>query len=477
VLNVVAEVPAKGLDLLEVLIPSLPAGYGIVNGTLTEKGWLVSVDQAKIEKLTTTTDETGKTVPVPDSQSHFSFELELTYKLPATATEAGGNGFKDEFYFPVLLGLSSDGKTSTFAVAVSTHFGIKEVTDQAGMTVTDPVTGEPIYVLFSNPPGTAISAGAGDDHIHAGAGADRIDGGTGTDVVDYHLSGEGVDANLGTGKGKDGAAEGDSYVNVEGLIGSDFDDTLTGDAENNILIGSKGADVLDGGAGSDTVDYTDALNGAGEGMAGITVFLDGTPSRGGEAEGDTLTSIEHVIATGRDDTIHGGKGSEWIEAGAGDDRMTGSAGGDRFDGGEGIDTLDYSSSAKGVQARLDGAAGKGGDAAGDTASGIENLIGSAEDDTLTGNSADNRITGGAGGDRIDGAGGTDTVDFSTSETAVEVYLDGRTSHGGEAEGDTYANIEVLNGSAFDDRLVGGRGAETLAGGAGDRHRDPDRLGL
>jgi len=52
VLNVVAEVPAKGLDLLEVLIPSLPPGYAIANATLTDKGWLVKIDQGKIEKLT-----------------------------------------------------------------------------------------------------------------------------------------------------------------------------------------------------------------------------------------------------------------------------------------------------------------------------------------------------------------------------------------------------------------------------------------
>ena len=467
VLHVVAEVPAKGLDLLQVLIPSLPAGYGIVNGTLTDKGWLVSVDQAKIEKLTTTVDETGKTVPIPTSQSHFAFDLELTYKLPATAAEAGSNGFKDEFYFPVLLGLSSDGKTSTFAVAVSTHFGIKDVTDDAGMTIKDPVTGDPIYVLFSNPPGTTISAGAGDDHIHAGAGADKIDGGTGTDTVDYRLSGEGVDANLGTGKGKGGAAEGDTYVSVEGLTGSDFNDHLTGDAKDNTLIGGKGADVLDGGAGTDTADYSHALDGAPDGRAGLEVFLDGTPVHGGEAEGDTLTSIEHVIATDRDDTVHGGAAGEWIEAGAGDDVMTGSAGADRFDGGTGTDTLDYSGSAKGVDARLDGTAGKGGDAEGDTATGIENLIGSAHDDTLTGDGGDNRLTGGAGADHVDGAGGADTVDFGTSETAVEVFLDGRTSHGGDAEGDTYANIEILDGSAFDDHLVGGRGEETLSGGAGN----------
>ena len=47
VLHVVAEVPAGGLDLLQVLIPSLPPGYAVVNGTLTDKGWLVSIDQGQ----------------------------------------------------------------------------------------------------------------------------------------------------------------------------------------------------------------------------------------------------------------------------------------------------------------------------------------------------------------------------------------------------------------------------------------------
>lgn len=312
VLNVVAEVPAKGLDLLEVLIPSLPPGYGIVNGTLTDKGWLVKIDQGKIEKLTTTTDETGLTVTVPASQSHFSFELELTYTLPPTGTEPSSSGFKDEFFFPVLLGLSSDGETSTFAVSVSTHFGIKDVTDEGGMTVTAPVTGEPIYVLFANPPGTTIAAGAGDDRIYAGAGADSIDGGSGSDFADYSLSGEGVDADLGSGKGKGGAAEGDSYSNVEGLIGSDFADRLIGDAGDNTLIGGKGADVLDGGAGSDTADYSDALDGAPEGTAG----------QRGDAAGDSLSGVESVIgssfgdmftlALGYSFSIDGGGGSDSV---------------------------------------------------------------------------------------------------------------------------------------------------------------------
>ena len=47
-----------------------------------------------------------------------------------------------------------------------------------------------------------------------------------------------------------------------------------------------------------------------------------------------------------------------------------------------------------VQAYLDGTAGTGGDAAGDTLTNIENLIGSAYADTLFGDDAENVLAGG-----------------------------------------------------------------------------------
>ena len=137
-------------------------------------------------------------------------------------------------------------------------------------------------------------------------------------------------------------------------------------------------------------------------------------------------------------------------------------GADTLNGGAGTDTADYSASATGVEVQMDGTAGKGGDAAGDVLSGIEVLVGSAHDDILVGDAGDNSLKGGAGADHIDGGAGTDTVDFSPSTVGVEVFLDGRTSHGGEAEGDTYANVELLKGSAQADHLVGAGGDETGA---------------
>ena len=54
----------------------------------------------------------------------------------------------------------------------------------------------------------------------------------------------------------------------------------------------------------------------------------------------------------------------------------------------------------------------GGDAAGDTLSGIENVIGSAQADTLTGDGGDNVLEGDAGNDSLDGGAGDDTAVFS-----------------------------------------------------------------
>ncbi|MFZ2982730.1 MAG: calcium-binding protein, partial [Sphingobium sp.] len=465
VLHVEAMVPAKDLSLLSILIPSLPAGYSIANATQTDKGWLVAVDAGNITKLTTTVDATGKTVPLPTNQSHFAFDVSLVYNIPAEGKAAASSGFQDEFFLPVQLGLSTDGKNSSNSVEVSTHFGIKVVNSASDMVVTDPVSGNPVYVLFSNPPGTVVTAGDGNDRIVAGAGEDQIDGGTGVDIVSYAQSNVGVQANLATGTGSGGYARGDTYANVEGLTGSAYDDNLTGNAGDNRFDGGAGADRIDGGAGSDTVDYSKIV--VGKDGKGVEIHLDGTASHGGEAEGDQLISIEHVIGTGGADILVGSAADEQLDGGAGNDVLKGGGGADRLDGGAGFDVADYSGAGAGVQVALSGTPGIGGDAQGDVLSNIEALTGSSFDDTLIGDAGDNILKGGAGADTIDGGAGTDSVDFSDSTVGVTVFLYGRAGSGGDAEGDRYSNIENLTGSDFSDRLVGGIGAQTLKGGLGD----------
>src|SRR5262249_18165528 len=122
---------------------------------------------------------------------------------------------------------------------------------------------------------------AGNDTLVGGDGADSLDGGTGTDFASYADAPAGVVASLANPVSNAGYAQGDTYPLVEGLIGSNSNDTLTGDGSNNLLRGGLGADVLDGGAGADTADYFAA-------SAGLLVSLANPGSNTGEAAGDTF---------------------------------------------------------------------------------------------------------------------------------------------------------------------------------------------
>src|SRR5262249_17082034 len=82
-----------------------------------------------------------------------------------------------------------------------------------------------------------IRAGLGNDLIYGSTGADTIDGGPGTNTVSYAYSTAGVTANLQTGTGVGGDAQGDTFANIQNLTGSGFNDTLTGNAGANALTG------------------------------------------------------------------------------------------------------------------------------------------------------------------------------------------------------------------------------------------------
>ena len=218
-----------------------------------------------------------------------------------------------------------------------------------------------------------INGLGGNDTLKGFGGADHLDGGAGIDTASYFNSAAGIGVNLATGSGFGGDAAGDTLVNIENVVGSSFNDTLIGDGNHNELVGLEGNDVLKGGGGAD--------------------FLNGVD---------------------------------------GDDILKGGGGADALFGGSGSDTADYSDSPAAVFVGLGGVA-SGGDAAGDTFSSIENLTGSAFDDSLGGDNGANGLSGGAGNDSLAAGGGSD----------------------------------FLSGGAGDDFLEGGDGNDTMIGGTGN----------
>ncbi len=91
----------------------------------------------------------------------------------------------------------------------------------------------------------------GDDYIVTGGGYDYVDGGAGIDTVTYEDSWDRVVVNLTTGINKYGEASRDVLINVENIVGSIYDDKITGDGNANRLTGNDGNDVLNGMGGID----------------------------------------------------------------------------------------------------------------------------------------------------------------------------------------------------------------------------------
>jgi Ca2+-binding RTX toxin-like protein len=195
--------------------------------------------------------------------------------------------------------------------------------------------------------------------------------------------------------------------------------------------------------------------------------------------GNGCASDYGICANGSKGTFSGGAGNDTLIAGA--DELNTFSGGLGDDAIVGLDdnssAVDYSGSAAAVNVNLTSglATGEGTD----TLSGIDDIIGSAQGDTLTGD-ADafgNYITPGAGDDKVDGVSTADedTIDYSDATAAVTVDLTAGTATGGSGN-DTLANIEDVQGSDFDDTisgtdtfngLFGGDGNDLIAGMAGD----------
>src|SRR5262249_62342792 len=64
---------------------------------------------------------------------------------------------------------------------------------------------------------------------------------------------DGVWLDLSAGQGYSGDAAGDTYVDVENVRGTAYNDLLQGDAHDNVLSGNGGNDWIAGGAGAHTL--------------------------------------------------------------------------------------------------------------------------------------------------------------------------------------------------------------------------------
>jgi Ca2+-binding RTX toxin-like protein len=418
---------------------------------------------------------------------------------------------------------------------------------------------------------------AGDDLLVGGEGADYINGGDGIDTVSYFESDSAVNVNLATGVESGGHAQGDTIADVENVIGSDYDDVITGNSSantleggygndnisggdgNDIILGGAGADIINGGSGWDTVSYADSVS-------GVEIDIAAGTGKYGHADGDTLNSIEYFIGSDYDDRFVLSNNNSNFAAGLGEDTVVLQGASTEYevtyDNGQisakhiasgtiysfadvekfAFDDAEYSakdfegsgdSVAKFIEGNTvsgiildnvgndtisvesNGSNGtvtiNGGNYTyvpnsstftgtdqftikivdGDNGSihmqkvDVEISTNSSTDTTLEGTSGNDVLqsgdgndvlTGYAGSDILDGGAGIDTADYSTSFGGVNVNLETGVGTDNAAEGDELTNIENITGSAFDDTLtgesndnvlIGADGSDILTGGLGN----------
>ncbi len=277
-------------------------------------------------------------------------------------------------------------------------------------------------IVFGNAGANILVGGKGNDILDGGAGADSLIGGEGIDWASYASATKGVTVNLaGPTWYSTGDARGDTFSSIENLMGSAFSDSLNGDAGDNVLSGLNGNDILSGGAGRDTL-FGDA----------------GTDTLYAGAGTDTLNG-------GADSDVLYGEGGDILNGDGGDDSLYAGAKADTMNGGDGHDSF--------FGARTPVAADAGN----------WQMNGGAGNDTFLAGLGKEAFNGGA-----QDVGGYDFLDYGNAASGVTVNLATGVGGGG-ASGDTYAGIEWVKGSVFDDTLTGSTGRDVLEGGLGNDH--------
>lgn len=343
-----------------------------------------------------------------------------------------------------------------------------------------------------------LEGGAGDDDLSGGGGDDVVLGGFGDDVLqmglvgqeergdsqaatdgnDIYSGGEGIDTldasavkqsiniDLSAGKATGETIGTDKIEGIEGVVGTDCDDSIIGDdgantvhagAGNDTVVGGEGDDaiftqegddvvvvasrsvgdddtedchdgndIFDGGEGVDTMDLS-AL------VEAVVADLEGRYVEGAEIGRDTITNFE-IIRGGRgNDRLNGDSGSDIQHGGDGNDRLKGRAGDDILVGGDGHDDVE------------------GND-------GNDTFLVFAR--TVSGPASD-------GMDDFNGGAGIDVYDASATCGGVTIDLDLGRAIGNEIGTDRLIDVESAVGGSGDDTIVDGVGVTVMTGGAGN----------
>ncbi|MBT8003717.1 MAG: calcium-binding protein, partial [Rhodospirillales bacterium] len=430
-------------NILEVAnVDSLTGGTGndtITSSTSFETGDVVNLGAGTADTLILSAG--GNTVTVNN-----------------TETVTGGTGNDAITIANVTATTTVDGGAGTDTLSLS---GLDDIITTLNVELVLGNAGNDIINDGDNSGGSTVTlvGDSGDDSISGGAGSNHYVGNDGNDTLigdgsersfldfdraRYDTDGatEGISVNFSTTAtvtGQSGVIDTDTLINIEGVRGTDKDDTFTADGsflgslsrDNfNEFEGKDGNDTISGNAStrvtfrtasdSVTADLKDGNSFSTNSGDTANVGLDDIGDVGG---------VSSLTGSSFDDFLFGSDGflDQSFES------FDGRAGNDVIDGRGGEDRVVYGSATVGVTVDLAGATvtGTGGgtevgrgfalDGLGgtDTLIGIERINGSKLGDVLIGDSAGNRIRGLTGADTMTGGSGKDRYEYvATTDSGI-----------------------------------------------------------
>ncbi|RIK76721.1 MAG: hypothetical protein DCC68_18745 [Planctomycetota bacterium] len=433
--------PAGASDTLDLtaIASAITGNIGVATATFTQGGNSINVTNNMVEMiLSGSGDDTfnflaggmlaggAGSIDANDGVDHLNYSAYVTGVTVnlSTSTATGTSGVFD--FENVTGGSAGDSLTGDGGPNVLS--GLDGADSLFGLGGADHLIGG-----AGNDP--QLEGGAGNDTIDGGAGSDFMTGGNGDDlylfaaVPGITLEGDGVDEATSPAGGNDTfdftflttaltanlpanivshflrAVNLVNPTSIETVLSGTGNDTLTGDAGDNLFVSGDGNDQLTSGGGDDVLvggngndTYRIALNAAND-----TVEIDERPGGGTD-------TLDFTTTTGAGNFVRVSIAAVGLDATAG------------LVAEHGVDAT--------RQVTL---------AEDDLAINFENITGSPGNDVIFGSAVANSLTGGSGNDEIHGGDGNDTLTGGLGN-------------------------DSLYGDKHDDRLVGGQGTNLLDGG-------------
>ncbi len=410
-----------------------------------------------------------------------------------------------------VAGIDDGGITDTVQASVSYHIGegIEKLV----------LTGSGNINATGNASDNTIIANAGNNVLNGGIGGDIMYGLAGDDAYFVDNAGDLVIENNDDGTDKVVASVDYTLTaNVENLTlagdavrgtGNALDNVIVGTAGDNILQGGGGNDTLNGGSGADTMSggigndlyyvndsHDTVIENAGEGTDTVQSSLTRTTLA---ANVENLTLIAAAVSgtgNGLGNVITGNAGANVLEGMGGADTLDGGTGADRMLGGAGNDTYVVDNAGdRAVETHDDRHDDGGHDLVRSsvsfqlgafvedltlTGNGNINGFGNNLANVLTGNAGNNILSGGSGGDRMSGGAGNDTyVVENIGDVVIENANEGTDMVLAKLSYTLTDNVENLQlggtgnftatGNGLNNTIIGNAGNNILTGGAGADH--------